>query len=840
MVRFLRSAAAGVLGALLAAGMMSPPAGARAATSPPPDAGGRGGPVTRIALTGSDGARTPVARDGIPAARAGQASQPVVRSRPLSTAEFAVAAVTWDAGEEWPEEARIHLRVREADGWSEWLEADPDEARADGRAEGTDPFVTGGATGVQVRVSGPSQGLPAGMALMLVPADSTADEVTVTDPPELPEPPDPSATQAPRGGGGAVGTTGRLVVPSAVPARVIAPGTVDVPDVGEIVTREEWGADEEYTTENWRPRYAPLEAAVVHHTAGTNTYTEEESAAIVKAIYRYHTLTRGWGDIGYNFLVDRFGRVFEGRQNSIQSQPGVPTGWLIEAGHALAYNRGSLGLSAMGDFTLETAPETEQISAAMARVIAWKFKEANLDSTVDSRFTAPRTSTFPTYEPGAPLPRIFGHGDVAATSCPGALYNDLDGIRKAVAEGYTRAEDTTPPTVDAAVLRDGLVELVATDDVDENPVIIRTLDGAAPFYSPVHEEYEDIPDTRYLEPFSLGYAAMPISVAVDSSGNTSAPVVHELAPRCAREEPPADLETTPEVSRCSGSDRYEVAVAVSASTFRYGASVAYVANGLAPADALAAGPVAGMTEGPVLLTKSDRTPAAVMAELRRLRPERIVVLGGTGSVTAEVEELLATVAPTTRWAGADRYEVAANVSEVNFPDGSSVAFVANGLATADALTAGPVAAPAGGPMLLVRATGIPPAVADEVRRLDPDRIVVLGGTGSVSAEVEEQLGEIAPTSRWGGIDRYLVSVNVSLANFPDGAATVHLANGLAFADALAGGPAAAMAAGPILLVRSDSVPPSVLEEIDRLAPARVVILGGAGSVSSDVAAQVVR
>lgn len=100
-----------------------------------------------------------------------------------------------------------------------------------------------------------------------------------------------------------------------------------------------------------------------------------------------------------------------------------------------------------------------------------------------------------------------------------------------------------------------------------------------------------------------------------------------------------------------------------------------------------------------------------------------------------------------RWDGADRYEVSANISSVNFPDGADTVFVANGLAAADALAAGPVAAMEGGPILLVKAAAIPAAIADELERLGPDRVVILGGMGSVAEDTERLLVDITDRER---------------------------------------------------------------------------------------------
>lgn len=538
--RSLRAIASVAVGAVLAVGV---PAQASAYVLASPSAAsterGGSGHITTIPLTGANGKRTAVALEGISAdgavaARADGAGRAeiAVRSKPLAAGEFVVAAVTWAVGEDLPDGATVQLRVLEKGGWSDWLDAAAEDGGPGGgeAASGTDPFITGGAAAVQVRVTGDPADLPSGMELNLIPLDASHGEAVVPEPDLAPVLPDDE-----RGGGsGGAGSLSRIVAPTAVApgepsvagrefdlefSAGAAPLAVAVPGVGGVVTRSEWGADDAYTMENWTPRYAPLQAAVVHHTAGTNNYTASQSAGIVKAIFNYHTYTRGWGDIGYNFLVDRYGQVFEGRQNSLQSQGGAPTGWLVEAGHARGYNRGSLGISAMGDFTLSSAPDPTPIVSAMAKVIAWKFRGANLDAGALSGFLAPDSRSFATYAAGEELPRIFGHGDVALTSCPGGLYGRLGELRTLVRDGYTRAADTVTPLVNVTQTPSGMIEITAVDAVDPSPEVFYTTDGSAMYWSPA----TTVPNTRYTGPFTLAAAAILSIVAVDDAGNTSTP-----------------------------------------------------------------------------------------------------------------------------------------------------------------------------------------------------------------------------------------------------------------------------------------------------------------------------
>jgi putative cell wall-binding protein/Tol biopolymer transport system component len=189
------------------------------------------------------------------------------------------------------------------------------------------------------------------------------------------------------------------------------------------------------------------------------------------------------------------------------------------------------------------------------------------------------------------------------------------------------------------------------------------------------------------------------------------------------------------VDRIGGADRYEVSAAVSQHAFPRGTGVVYVASGEVFADALSGGAAAGREKGPVLLTAKSAVPAAVMTELKRLAPKKIVVLGGVNSVSDAVLGDLGSVAPATRIGGADRFEVSAAVSASVFPAATRTVFVASGAVFPDALSGSAAAIAGSTPMLLVRSDGIPDSVAAELRRLAPKRIIVLGGTATVADSV---------------------------------------------------------------------------------------------------------
>lgn len=296
------------------------------------------------------------------------------------------------------------------------------------------------------------------------------------------------------------------------------------------------------------------------------------------------------------------------------------------------------------------------------------------------------------------------------------------------------------------------------------------------------------------------------------------------------------------ITRLAGADRFATAAAVSAASFAPGVPVAYVATGDNFPDALAAGAAAAHHGGPVLLVRSNGVPGATSSELARLRPQRIVVVGGPSVISDGVVEALrgyATTGVIERLAGTNRYGTAAAVSAHTFAPGVPVAFVATGTNYPDALAGVAAAGVAGGPILLTQPDALPADTVAELSRLAPGRIVVLGGPSVVFDPVVAGLASYTSGSvtRLAGADRYATSVAVSTATFA-GASTVFVATGGAFPDALGGGPVAGNLPAPLILVRSGSLPAPVAAELQRLDPDEVVILGGTGAVSQTVAVQI--
>ncbi len=193
------------------------------------------------------------------------------------------------------------------------------------------------------------------------------------------------------------------------------------PGMPSIITRAQWGADESIRKKP--PHYAePLQMVFIHHTATSNSYASSDSAAIVRSIYVYHVKTNGWDDIGYNFLVDRYGQIFEGRYGGMTRS--------VIGAHTLGFNSHSAGISLIGTFN--SASPTSAMISSVEKLAAWRMDVAH----IFPGGTTPMTSGGnPRYPAGrrVTLHTISGHRDVYDTDCPGQLaYNLLPQLRSVV------------------------------------------------------------------------------------------------------------------------------------------------------------------------------------------------------------------------------------------------------------------------------------------------------------------------------------------------------------------------------------------------------------------------
>ncbi|HEX2699880.1 MAG TPA: N-acetylmuramoyl-L-alanine amidase [Acidimicrobiales bacterium] len=223
----------------------------------------------------------------------------------------------------------------------------------------------------------------------------------------------------------------RHLVRAAPPAAAGAPGDPPgTPPQPAVVTRAQWGADESLRKDT--PLFAPVTKLIVHHTATDNL--DADPAATIRAIYAFHTQVRGWEDIGYNFLVDASGRVYEGRWARQYGVGEVPTGEDLQrngvvGAHAEGTNTGSAGIALLGDFT-STGP-TQAAMAGLESWLAWKAARHEIDPVGSDLYKAVDGTT-------SRFPNISGHRDVRATDCPGdQLYAALPALRLRVAAART-------------------------------------------------------------------------------------------------------------------------------------------------------------------------------------------------------------------------------------------------------------------------------------------------------------------------------------------------------------------------------------------------------------------
>jgi flagellar hook assembly protein FlgD len=189
--------------------------------------------------------------------------------------------------------------------------------------------------------------------------------------------------------------------------------TLQVAGAPTIVPRSGWNADEKIRRAN--PSFAPaLRLALVHHTAGANGYTAAQSPAIVRAIQLYHVKGNGWNDIGYNFLVDRFGQVFEGRYGGIERN--------VVGAHAEGFNTGSVGVALLGEYS--SLAVAQKARDALAALLAWRLDIAHVDPATTLSFVSGGNARFPA---GLPvfLRTVSGHRDTGFTDCPGNVLYGL-------------------------------------------------------------------------------------------------------------------------------------------------------------------------------------------------------------------------------------------------------------------------------------------------------------------------------------------------------------------------------------------------------------------------------
>ena len=359
----------------------------------------------------------------------GATSRPEVLTSRMTTARFTVAGVSWSrTSAVASKDLTVNVRLKEDNGWTPWETLaipdegpDPTTAEAARARVGTASLVSSGATGIQVRL----------------------DTATGATPPDL------KVTTIDPGSSPADDDLNRTAPAASASAAASQPA---------IITRAQWGADE--SLRGGITYSSAVRAITIHHTAGTNSYTQAGAAAQVRGIYAYHTGALGWADIGYNFLVDKWGTVYEGRAGSITKA--------VRGAHAIGFNTDTMGISAMGNY--ETAAAPAVMAGAMARVAGWKLSQYGADPLGKVALTS-QGGSGAKFAAGvkATLDVVHAHQNTSYTLCPGKYLYPQMGTIRTNAGNYARSSSPPAPVPTATVTRlsdfnrDGGSDLVARD-----------------------------------------------------------------------------------------------------------------------------------------------------------------------------------------------------------------------------------------------------------------------------------------------------------------------------------------------------------------------------------------
>ncbi|MBM7496429.1 DUF4214 domain-containing protein [Oerskovia paurometabola] len=395
-------------------------AGGAAAPDAEADAGSRAqeGPAEGVESVPADGGQVTVEA---------QVADDRIESPVLESDGFQTLGVTWPDGAA-PEGIAAQARTRSVDGeWTAWVDLEisddaPDQGTAEAERElrgGTAPLWVGEADAVQLAFSAEAEGVPdVTLALVDSPADESAS-ATVQSSSTVPS----GSSTTPSGV--AQFSTAQFSAAQFSDAALTGAveGSVRAAAVPTVITRAQWGAAAPICTPDTA---AALVGAVVHHTAGPNGYsTVAQAMQQIRNDQKYHQATRGWCDLGYNFIVDKWGNIYEGRGGSLTSA--------VIGVHAGGFNTGTVGISMLGNFHGPAGgmATTPAMIDAVGRIAGARLGAYNINPQgwFTYRTLGGENSKYPAGS-NVSLPRIFGHRDTAYTACPGDYgYAQLDNIR---------------------------------------------------------------------------------------------------------------------------------------------------------------------------------------------------------------------------------------------------------------------------------------------------------------------------------------------------------------------------------------------------------------------------
>ncbi len=365
---------------------------------------------------------------------------------------FSLVGVVWDdPDDELRGRVQVRTRATGTNRWSRWQDvethnhdhaADLDTAeRASGSVRGsTAPLWVGDSDGVELRVraetehrtgAAGAQALPQGLRLELIDPGAGIEPPPVAGPVDSPRLSQLTAEQAAASAVNADhAPLGALEIPALSRQETenqladVEPGVrAHIGPRPRIVTRRGWGADEKLRERDFKYTKT-VKAAFVHHTASGNNYSCAQAPSVIRGIYRYHVLSSGWRDIGYNFLVDKCGNIYEGRVGGV-AKP-------VMGAHTLGFNTNSMGIAALGSFNT-TKPSGDTVTA-LAQLTAWKLGLYQVNPSGTTYLTSGGGNL---YRKGRKvrLNVISGHRDGFATECPGRkLYGELGTVRSKAAQ----------------------------------------------------------------------------------------------------------------------------------------------------------------------------------------------------------------------------------------------------------------------------------------------------------------------------------------------------------------------------------------------------------------------
>lgn len=767
---------AAVCGALLAAsgpamasaaagGEKAAASGTRSHTAPDPS-------VKEHALRGVDPALSQVS-GGVRAARAGRLAaarkytfaQPVTLVSVSADAMFATGTV-------------VSLRVKEKGKWGKWTELGvtdghgPDLGSAEAKAArfGSDPLLTSNATAAQVRVFTSNGKAPRGLTLTSVVAPSS-----------------------PADAGVAAGS-------------VRASATVGQPS---IYSRADWGANEA-----WRghaPTYtSPIKVGFVHHTASTSDYTTAQTPAKIRAIYAYHTRSLKHSDIDYNFVVDRFGRLWEARAGGIDKA--------VEGAHTAGFNKNSFAVAALGNFMSFVPPAAEwaAMQDSIARLFAWKLGLFGVNPADTAHVVSLGYSKPTKYARGvtANIPAMSSHQTVNFTQCPGSRLEAVMPAMRALAASYSSVV-LSPPATSVSQLVSGSMGSITISTTATKPVTwrldvlspcsdnpVRTIAGSAAAAGPISFDW-DLTD-------SAGAALLPATYTLRLTGTDTAGAAVAAVTSGLTITPAAGGAWGPcaNVTRIPSDTTAGRAVAFGQLANPTARSLVLVGDPTSSVSALSAG-VAGAALAhklgvPLLVTAPSALSAEVSADLSGRRATNVTIVGGSATVSdAVVASLTSAGIAVERIAAATDAGTAAQVAARFGPVGASV-LVDPSSGPEHALAGSALAAASNLPVLLVNTSGVP---------AETQAALAAQAVGSVTVAVPAAVSDAVlvaglggrPATRLTGADAATAAAAVAAA-FPTQRASAVLMSDAAASWGAA--PAAATLGQPLLMNQAAALDPA--------------------------------